>query len=105
MKLDSIINPTAPDIVSEATQGRRYGKYQLLGSWSARTAIDARSFRSTIAGAPVGPPGDIRPDSSPFFTEHGNWGEQDDGRGLKRGAMPVSIRLALNPDPSTEGDE
>ena len=41
---------------------------------------------------------------APFAAEHGNWGEQDDGRGL-RTAIPVSIRLAIDPTLAPEGDE
>lgn len=109
MKLDSIIiTPAAPDIVAEATQGRRYGKHQLLGSWRCGSGI--RAFKTTMNGAPVdqsivyndGPSAS----ASPFLAAMDcDWGEQDDGSGLRRGAMPVSIRLAIDPKLAQEGDE
>jgi hypothetical protein len=105
MKLDNIITPVDPPaILAEASQ-RKLGKYNVLGTW--RAEIQISDFRTTMNGAPVGPPGDVvvGPGPSSFFAEHADWGEKDDGSGLRRGGLPVSIKLAINPDLAQEGDE
>ena len=107
MKLDSIIIPAdQPAILAEASQ-RKLGKYNVLGTWGARTAISVGNFRTTMNGAPTVQPSVYNdgPGPSPFLASDGDWGERDDGSGLRRGAMPVSIKLAINPDLAQEGDE
>lgn len=103
---DIIIPANQPAILAEASQ-RKLGKYNVLGTWGARVAISIGNFRTTMNGAPVGPPGDVVAGPvSPFMAAADmDWGEQDDGRGLRRGAMPVSIKLAINPELAQEGDE
>jgi hypothetical protein len=108
MKLDTII-PIDQAQVAEVGQ-RRLGKYQVLGTWK-KTAISAADFGTTFT--PRTPEDEqlwreaAARDAArfaPFAAEHGNWGEQDDGRGL-RAAVPVSIRLAIDPTLAPEGDE
>lgn len=111
MKLDSIIPIDQAQVAEVGT--RRLGRHQLHGSW--RASIGIANFQTTLNGAPTVQPRDLAPvgpsaepevrgyGAAGHIADHGNWGEQDDGRGL-RTAVPVSIRLAIDPTLAPEGD-
>lgn len=99
-----LVTENIPSIVEVATSGvRLYGSKRLIHGF-AGASVSVDNFTTTMHGAVVGQPAACMAGPSDLGPADSDWGEQDDGSGARRGRMPTSIRLAIDPTIVEEGD-